>query len=91
MTRAKGLKNLSANEISVIKAYRNAGWRPTKIALHMKRDVSTICKFIKADEARVAEAGVLDTTEKRGRKRKTTARDDRMIVNAVKADRFTSA
>jgi len=91
MVSVKGTKHLSDNEISAIKAYRDAGWRPTRIALVMKRDVSTICKFIKADKARVAEAGVVDRTEKRGRKRKTTASDDRMIVNAVKTDRFTTA
>ena len=91
MVSVKGTKHLSDNEISAIKAYRDAGWRPTRIALVMKRDVSTICKFIKADKARVADAGVVDRTEKRGRKRKTTASDDRMIVNAVKTDRFTTA
>jgi transposase len=68
-------------------AYRECGKSNRWIAEKLSRCHTTIGRFLQKYD----ETGMISRVEGSGRKRKTTVRDDRLIVRSVKKKRTTSA
>lgn len=71
----------------LIVAKHKDGKSQTTIAEEVKRNKSIVCRVIKAYKT----SGRTSPAQKKGRPRKTSAREDRMIVRTVERKRFNTA
>ena len=91
MPKIKGSLEYTDVEKGIILALRSEGKRFSFIGKQLNRDPSAIRRFILANTNKDGKLEIVHKVEKRGRKRKTSDRDDREIVRAVKLDRFMTA
>lgn len=83
----KGISHLTQPEKVLIIQMMEDGGNYTQIARKLGRQRLTVQRF----HRRWREHGTLERASGQGRKRKTTEREDRLIINLIKRDRFITS